>query len=130
MLKESKAFSSFAVDDIDKAKEFYGDTLGLDYTEAMGLLQFSFAGGGSGIIYPKPDYSPAVFTVLNFPVENVEETVDKLTARGVQFEIYDEGDVKTDEKGIARGMGPAIAWFKDPAGNILSVLEDTPPEEG
>ncbi|MDQ3955988.1 MAG: VOC family protein [Actinomycetota bacterium] len=127
MLKDSEAFSGYSVDDIDKAKEFYGETLGLDYTENMGLLQFSFAGGGRGIIYPKPNHSPATFTVLNFPVDEVEKTVDELTARGVQFEIYDEGDLKTDEKGIARGMGPTIAWFKDPAGNILSVLDDGPP---
>ena len=128
MFKESKAFSSFSVDDSNKAKEFYGNVLGLDISDIPGmdgLFRIKLAGGGNVMIYPKPNHVPATFTVLNFHVKKVEEAVDELTNRGVQFEHY-EGDIKTDEKGIARGGGgPAIAWFKDPAGNILSVLEDT-----
>ena len=119
------AFSSFSVDDVAKAKEFYGRTLEVEVSELpeMGLLQLGIANGGKVVIYPKPDHTPAAFTVLNFPVEDVDKAVDDLTARGVQFERY-EGEIVTDEKGIARDGGPAIAWFRDPAGNILSVLED------
>lgn len=118
-----RAFSGFAVDDTTKAKEFYGQTLGLEIEELpdMGLLQLTIADGGKVLIYPKPNHEPATFTVLNFPVDDVDKAVDELTTRGVQFEHY-EGDIKTDEKGIARDAGPDIAWFKDPAGNILSVL--------
>ena len=124
MLTDSPAFSTFAVKDIDKAKEFYGKTLGLEYKEEMGMLQFELTGGTTLIIYPKADHKPAVFTVLNFPVENVEKMVDELSARGVKFEHYDNENIKTDEKGIASGGGgPKIAWFTDPDGNILSVLE-------
>lgn len=123
MLKESKAFSGFSVDDIAGAKEFYGRTLGLDVSESNGLLHLHLAGGVDLVIYPKPNHTPATFTILNFPVENIESAVDDLTKRGVRFERY-EGDIKTDEKGIHRGDGPNIAWFKDPAGNILSVLEE------
>jgi predicted enzyme related to lactoylglutathione lyase len=127
MLKSSNAFSSFAVDDIEKAKTFYGQTLGLDVSDVpgmSGLLQLNLAGGAKVLVYPKPDHSPATFTVLNFPVESVERAVDALVERGVRFEIYREGPGKTDDKGIARGRGePSIAWFRDPAGNILSVLE-------
>jgi len=123
MLKESKAFSGFSVDDIAGAKEFYGRTLGLDASESNGLLHLHLAGGVNVLIYPKPNHTPATFTILNFPVENIESAVDDLTKRGVRFERY-EGDIKTDEKGIHRGDGPNIAWFKDPAGNILSVLEE------
>jgi len=123
MLKDSKAFSGFAVSDIGKAKEFYGRTLGVEVSESNGLLKLHLAGGATVLIYPKPNHSPASFTILNFPVENVDKTVDELTKRGVRFEIYTQPDIKTDEKGIMRGKGPAIAWFKDPAGNILSVLE-------
>jgi catechol 2,3-dioxygenase-like lactoylglutathione lyase family enzyme len=127
MFKASKAFSSFSVDDIPKAKEFYGQTLGLEVTDHrdMGLLELSLATGGKVMIYPKDDnHSPASFTVLNFPVDSVEKAVDELTKLGVEFETYDETNLKTDDKGIARGEGPTIAWFKDPAGNILSVLEE------
>lgn len=126
MLKDSKAFSGFSVNDIPKAKEFYGQTLGLDVSEdqGMGLLSLKLAGGNTVIIYPKPNHEPATFTILNFPVANVDEAVDALKKRGVRFESYDEPDLKTDEKGISRGNGPTIAWFKDPAGNILSVLEE------
>jgi catechol 2,3-dioxygenase-like lactoylglutathione lyase family enzyme len=126
MLKESKAFSGFSVNDIQKAKDFYGRTLGLQVSESHGLLTLQLAGGNKVLIYPKVNHAPATFTVLNFPVENVDESVDELAKRGVRFEIYDESDIKTDEKGIMRGNGPAIAWFKDPAGNVLSVIEETP----
>lgn len=123
MFKDTKAFSGFAVNDLQKAKEFYQQTLGLDVTkEAVGLLALRLSGGNTIIIYPKPNHTPATFTILNFPVANVEKTVDELTKLGVRFEHYD-GEIKTDEKGISRGGGPTIAWFKDPAGNILSVLE-------
>ncbi|PYJ23688.1 MAG: glyoxalase [Verrucomicrobia bacterium] len=126
MLKESKAFSGFSVNDIQKAKDFYGRTLGLQVSESHGLLTLQLAGGNKVLIYPKVNHAPATFTVLNFPVENVDDSVDELAKRGVRFEIYDESDIKTDEKGIMRGTGPTIAWFKDPAGNVLSVIEETP----
>jgi catechol 2,3-dioxygenase-like lactoylglutathione lyase family enzyme len=126
MLKESKAFSGFSVNDIQKAKDFYGRTLGLQVSESHGLLTLQLAGGNKILIYPKVNHAPATFTVLNFPVENVDDSVDELAKRGVRFEIYDESDIKTDEKGIMRGNGPTIAWFKDPAGNVLSVIEETP----
>jgi catechol 2,3-dioxygenase-like lactoylglutathione lyase family enzyme len=123
MLGESKAFSGFAVPDVAKAKEFYANTLGLNVSESHGLLTLHLAGGNNVLIYPKPNHVPATFTVLNFPVVNVDLAVDQLKKRGVRFEIYDLPDIKTDEKGIMRGNGPTIAWFKDPAGNILSVIE-------
>jgi len=125
MLKESKVFSGFSVNDIQKAKDFYGRTLGLQVSESHGLLTLQLAGGNKVLIYPKVNHAPATFTVLNFPVENVDESVDELVKRGVRFEIYDESDIKTDEKGIMRGNGPTIAWLKDPAGNVLSVIEET-----
>ena len=124
MLADSRAFSGFAVDDIEKAQEFYGGTLGLKTSildEENGLMQLDLAGDRPTIVYLKPDFKPATYTILNFPVEDVEKAVDGLTERGVSFERYDGFD--QDEKGIARGPGPAIAWFKDPAGNILSVLD-------
>ena len=123
MLEGSKAFSGFAVPDIGKAKEFYGKTLGLKVSENHGILRLHLAGGNDVLIYPKPNHVPATFTILNFPVNDVDRTVDKLSKRGVHFEIYDKPDLKTDQKGIMRGKGPTIAWFKDPAGNILSVLQ-------
>ena len=123
MLRESHAFSGFSVDDIKKAKEFYSRTLGLDVSESMGMLTLHLAGGTTVLIYPKPNHVPATFTILNFPVGSVDEAVDELTKRGVRFEIYNEPNLKTDAKGISRGNGPTIAWFKDLAGNILSVLE-------
>jgi len=123
MLGKSKAFSGFAVPDIEKAKKFYGETLGLKVSEDHGLLTLHLAGGNNVLIYPKPNHVPATFTILNFPVDAVDLAVDELKKRGVRFEIYDLPDLKTDEKGIMRGKGPTIAWFKDPAGNILSVLE-------
>lgn len=125
MFKDTKAFAGFSVNDIQKAKEFYGQTLGIEVSEVEGmggLLRLNISGGNTVIIYEKPNHTPATYTVLNFPVENVEDVVDQLTAKGVKFEHY-SGEIKTDEKGIARdGNGPQIAWFKDPAENILSVL--------
>ena len=123
MLEDSKAFSGFAVPDVEKAKEFYGKTLGLKVSEDHGMLRLHLSGGNNVLVYPKPNHVPATFTILNFPVNDVDQTVDKLSKRGVHFEIYDKPDLKTDQKGIMRGRGPAIAWFKDPAGNILSVLQ-------
>jgi catechol 2,3-dioxygenase-like lactoylglutathione lyase family enzyme len=124
MLKNSKAFSSFSVDDLSKAREFYSATLGLEVSEMYGMLLLHTGGDGRVLVYPKPDHLPADFTVLNFPVDNTEAAVDELAKRGVRFEIYDKEDLKTNEKGILQGDGPKIAWFKDPAGNILSVLEE------
>ena len=124
MFKNAKAFSSFSVNDIPKAKEFYGKTLGLDVDEREGMLTLHVAGGGEVVVYPKPNHTPASFTVLNLPVDEIEGAVDQLKARGVRFERYDQPDLKTDDKGIAGGEGPRIAWFKDPAGNILSVIEE------
>lgn len=124
MFKDTKAFSGFSVNDIPKAKEFYGQTLGLDVEEGgMGTLLLHIAGGNDVLIYPKgADHTPASFTILNFPVDDIERAVNELTERGVQFEHYG-GEIEPDERGIFRGGGPLIAWFKDPAGNILSVLE-------
>lgn len=122
MFKDTKAFSSFSVDDVPRAKRFYGETLGLNVSEEMGGLGLHLGGGGEVFVYPKDDHTAASFTVLNFPVEGIDEAVEQLTKAGVRFEQY-EGELETDEKGIFRGEGPTIAWFKDPAGNILSVLE-------
>ncbi len=127
MLKEVKAFSSFSVNDIEKARDFYSRKLGLDVSDVpvmKGLLQINLIGENKVLIYSKTNHAPATFTILNFPVNNVEKAVAELTGKGVKFEIYNEPDLKTDEKGIFRGEGPKIAWFKDPAGNILSVLEE------
>jgi catechol 2,3-dioxygenase-like lactoylglutathione lyase family enzyme len=123
MFADVKAFSGFSVDDLARAKQFYGETLGLNLSEESAGLVLQLGGGGRVFVYPKANHSPASFTVLNFPVENIERAVDELTAVGVRFEHY-EGELETDERGIFRGQGPKIAWFKDPAGNILSVLED------
>ncbi|MDW0152117.1 MAG: VOC family protein [Nitrososphaeraceae archaeon] len=123
IFKNTKAFSSFSVDDLEKAKEFYGKTLGIDISESKEGLSLYPKSSNEIFIYPKTDHTPATFTVLNFPVNDVEQTVDDLTKQGVRFEIYNKGELKTDEKGIFRGEGPKIAWFKDPAGNFLSVLE-------
>jgi catechol 2,3-dioxygenase-like lactoylglutathione lyase family enzyme len=122
MFGNTKAFSGFAVDDLAKAKSFYGETLGLRVSEEHGLLGLHIAGGTDILIYPKQDHTPASFTVLNFPVDDIEAAVDQLRERGVRFERYP--NFETDEKGIFRGGGPYIAWFKDPAGNVLSVLQD------
>lgn len=125
MFTPNKVFSGFAVDNIHKAKEFYGRTLGMEVNEGeMGILHLKLASGADVIIYPKQDHTPATFTILNFPVNNIEEAVDDLIIRGVKFIHYDYEGIKTDEKGIMRGNGPNIAWFHDPAGNILSVIEE------
>ena len=121
MFKDTKAFSGFAVDDVEKARAFYGDTLGIETSVENGLLTLHIAGDRPTLVYPKEDHEPAGFTILNFPVEDVEAAVDALTERGVEFEKY-EG-FGQDEKGIMRGQGPDIAWFTDPAGNVLSVLK-------
>lgn len=124
MFKDTKAFSGFSVDDIPKAKAFYGQTLGLNVSEEHGMLTLHLGTGADVLIYPKPNHTPATYTTLNFPVDDVDKAVDELTKRGVKFEHYDYPDLKTDAKGIARDeRGPTIAWFKDPAGNILSVLD-------
>jgi catechol 2,3-dioxygenase-like lactoylglutathione lyase family enzyme len=122
MFEHTKAFSGFSVDDLQKAKQFYGETLGLRVSEENGLLQLHIAGDRNTLVYPKPDHTPATFTILNFPVDDIDKAVDELTARGVRFERYEGSN--QDEKGVMRGLGPAIAWFKDPAGNILSVLQE------
>jgi predicted enzyme related to lactoylglutathione lyase len=127
MLKQSRAFSSIAVKDIQEAKKFYGQTLGIEVVDApdmKGILHLKLAGGVTVMMYPKPDHVAATFTVLNFPVENVEKMVASLRERGVRFEVYRDGPIKTDDRGIASGNGgPRIAWFRDPSGNILSVME-------
>ena len=121
MFAETKAFSGFAAPDIEQARRFYADVLGIKVTEENGLLTLHLNGGERPtLIYPKPDHEPAGFTILNFQVEDVEKAVDALTERGVTFERYE--DFPQDEKGIMRGQGPDIAWFKDPAGNVLAVL--------
>jgi catechol 2,3-dioxygenase-like lactoylglutathione lyase family enzyme len=125
MFENTKAYNGFAVDDIQKAKEFYGETLGLKVSvldEENGLLSLDLNGDPDTLVYLKPDFEPATYTILNFPVDDVDKAVDELSGRGVSFERYEGFD--QDEKGIARGNGPQIAWFKDPAGNILSVLQE------
>lgn len=128
MFKSTKAFSSFSVNNLQKAKQFYGEILGLEVSEdtEMGLLTLHIPNDNIIIVYPKENHVPATFTVLNFPVLNIDETVDKLSKGGVRFEAYNEPNLKTDEKGICRSeRGPkGIAWFKDPSGNILSVLQE------
>jgi catechol 2,3-dioxygenase-like lactoylglutathione lyase family enzyme len=125
MLKDSKSFSGFSVKDVDEAKRFYNELLGLNIgQEMMGMFEINLGGGGSVMVYPKDNHVPATFTILNFPVDDIDKAVDELTSKGVKFDRY-EG-FEQDEKGIARSndpqMGPSIAWFKDPSGNILSVL--------
>jgi predicted enzyme related to lactoylglutathione lyase len=126
VLKNTKAFSGFSVDDLQRAKEFYGRTLELDVSELPEGLELRVGNGSRIFVYQKANHVPATFTILNFPVENVDRTVDELTRRGVRFEVYDQGELKTDKRGIFTGGGPKIAWFKDPAGNFLSVLEASP----
>jgi catechol 2,3-dioxygenase-like lactoylglutathione lyase family enzyme len=123
MLENSKAFSSFSVNDIRKAKEFYQGVLGLDVDESNGMLTLKVAGGTNILVYPKANHVPATFTILNFPVSEIEPAVAQLKERGVRFERYDQPELRTDDKGIFRGAGPLIAWFRDPADNILSVIE-------
>ena len=122
MFVSTKAYSGFAVDDLDAARRFYADTLGVDASEDGGLLTLRLGEGHQVLVYPKPDHAPAPFTILNFPVDDVDATVDELSRRGVRFERYD--GFEQDEKGVSRAAGgPPIAWFTDPAGNILAVLE-------
>lgn len=125
MFRNTRAFSGFSVDDIAKARQFYGKTLELDVVEEHGMLQLRIAGGNPILAYPKGhQHVPATFTILNFPVSDIDAAVAELTKRGVRFEIYDDPDFGTDARGISRNSGgPPIAWFKDPAGNILSVIE-------
>jgi catechol 2,3-dioxygenase-like lactoylglutathione lyase family enzyme len=125
MFAKTKAYSGFAVDDLQKAREFYGETLGLKTSvldEEHGLMTLHLAGDRATLVYQRADHTPATYTILNFPVEDIDQAVDELAARGVRFERYD--GFEQDEKGISRGPGPSIAWFKDPAGNVLSVLQD------
>ncbi|CAN5869111.1 hypothetical protein BH20ACT7_BH20ACT7_00160 [soil metagenome] len=122
MLEHSKAFSGFSVDDVPAAKKFYSETLGLDVSEENGMLWLRVTGDDGILVYPKPEHTPASFTILNFAVDDIDTAVDELTARGVRFERYNDFDL--DDKGIFRGGGPYIAWFTDPAGNVLSVLQD------
>lgn len=127
MLHTSRAFSSFSVDDLEKAKHFYQGVLGLGVADhPMGLIELQLEGANKVLVYPKPNHKPATFTVLNFPVDRIENVVDDLIKKGITFEQYP--GLNTDEKGISRGNGPLIAWFKDPAGNILSVLENNEPD--
>lgn len=121
MLDPTSAYSGFSVDDIDAAERFYREVLGMEVTESNGMLHLGLGSGKEVFVYPKPHHEPATFTILNFPVDDLEATVDRLTAAGIRFEQYDAPDLRTDAKGIMRGFGPDIAWFRDPAGNILSV---------
>jgi catechol 2,3-dioxygenase-like lactoylglutathione lyase family enzyme len=127
MFANTKAFSGFAVDDLQRAREFYGDTLGLKTSEQNGLLTLHLAGDRDTLVYPKPNHVPATYTILNFPVDDIGATVDELARRGVHFERYDgmHQDDKGIQRGIQQGAGPDIAWFKDPSGNILSVLQES-----
>jgi predicted enzyme related to lactoylglutathione lyase len=122
MFADTRAFSGFAVDDLDRARQFYGETLGLNTSEANGLMSLHLAGGRDTVVYPKPDHMAANYTILNFQVDDIDGAVAGLAERGVRFERYD--GFEQDENGIFRGGGPYIAWFKDPAGNILSVLQE------
>ena len=122
MFEHNKAFSGFSADDIPAARKFYGETLGLNTSEQYGLLTLHLAGGRDTLVYPKPDHVPANYTILNFQVDDIDAAVDQLVSRGVRLERYD--GLGQDEKGINRAGGPYIAWFKDPAGNILSVLQE------
>jgi len=124
MFQHEKPFSGFSVNDIEKARRFYHDTLELDVADApMDQLEIKLDNETRVFVYEKPNHTPATFTILNFPVDDVDQAVDQLSDRGVKFEIYDDGELATDDKGVHRSSGPKIAWFKDPAGNYLSVLE-------
>ena len=128
MLKDSRAFSGFAVRDIDEARRFYGGALGLTVEEGeMGMLVLRLGDGRPVLVYPKDDHEPATYTILNFPVPDVEAAVVALREQGVTFERYEGTPVETDELGVFRGGGPLIAWFTDPSGNVLSVIEDEGP---
>ena len=123
MFANTLAFSGFSVDDKQAAKRFYSETLGVRVSEEYGMLHLHITGGGDILVYPKPNHIPASFTILNFPVGDIDQAVDELTARGVRFERYDNAAMVAEAKGIYRGEGPPIAWFKDPAGNILAVQQ-------
>jgi catechol 2,3-dioxygenase-like lactoylglutathione lyase family enzyme len=124
MFRKKDAYGSFSVNDLEKARTFYGDTLGLDVTQREEGLQLKLPGGTKFFVYGKPNHEPASYTVLNFTVENVDRAVNELTESGVRFEHYNQGELKTDERGIhSEESGFKIAWFKDPAGNFLSVME-------
>lgn len=123
MFKDVKAFSGFSVKEITEAMKFYKETLGLEISQTMGQLVLHIAGGGTVFVYAKPNHVPATFTVLNFPVQNLQQAMNELRERGIEFIIYKEKDFETDDQGVFHGGGPKIAWFKDPSGNILSVLE-------
>jgi len=123
MFKHSKAFPSFSVNDLQAARQFYGNTLGLDLSERPEGLELHLGIGAHAFAYRKPDHVPATFTILNFPVKNIDTAVDDLTKAGVRFEVYGAGPIETDSRGISRQDGMKIAWFKDPAGNFLSVIE-------
>jgi catechol 2,3-dioxygenase-like lactoylglutathione lyase family enzyme len=125
MFEASNAFSGFSVNDIPKAKEFYTKTLGMKVTEEHGMLHLHVGGEADVLVYPKPNHTPATFTILNIPVPDVDEAVGELKKRGVRFEQYHQPGLETDADGIMRGNGPTVAWFKDPAGNIISVIEQT-----
>jgi catechol 2,3-dioxygenase-like lactoylglutathione lyase family enzyme len=122
MFENTKAFSGFAVDDLEAARKFYGETLGLKTSEHYGLMTLHLAGGRDTLVYPKPGHTPAEYTILNFPVDDIDAAVDELVSRGVELEKYD--GLGQDAKGINRAGGPYIAWFRDPAGNILAVLQE------
>ena len=122
MLRHNRAFSGFSSNDISAAKSFYAETLGLDVEENQGMLTLKLGGGQTVLIYPKPDHAPATYTTLNFEVDDIETSVDALVAKGISFERYG-AESGQDERGIVRGWGPPIAWFKDPAGNILSLIQ-------
>jgi catechol 2,3-dioxygenase-like lactoylglutathione lyase family enzyme len=119
MFKETRAFSGFSVDDLGAAKEFYSEKLGLEVAEENGMLRLTIAGSNRIVVYPKPDHVPATFTILNFPVADIDAAVVQLRSVGVEFEMYEV----VDDNGVMRGYGPPIAWFTDPAGNILSIIE-------
>ena len=123
MIRDTQAFSGFSVDDLEAAKRFYGETLGLDVTDGDGNLSIALPGGATLFIYPKPDHQPATFTVLNFRSKDFDADRAQLRDAGVEFERYDMPDLKTDPDGVMRGQGPEIAWFKDPAGNVLSLIK-------
>jgi catechol 2,3-dioxygenase-like lactoylglutathione lyase family enzyme len=121
MFTNTKAFSGFAVPDVDQAREFYGGVLGIETSNEHGLMTLHIAGDRATLVYPKPDHEPATYTILNFPVDDIDAAVDALAERGVQFERYEGAG--QDERGVMRDQGPPIAWFRDPAGNILSVIQ-------
>jgi catechol 2,3-dioxygenase-like lactoylglutathione lyase family enzyme len=122
MFANTKAYSGIAVNDLQKAREFYGETLGIQTSEEYGLMWLHLAGGRDTLVYEQPDANPASYTILNFEVDDIDQAVDALASRGVRFERYDNAE--QDDRGVFRGEGPYIAWFKDPSGNVLSVLQE------